>query len=244
VPPERLAQVAQRLCSDPSIERTTFVLYQCVHGLGHGLMIYTGYDLPRALRICHRLQTAWDQTSCTGGVFMENISTSYGVRSPWLRDDDPLFPCKNVAERDKLYCYLMATSRILAVDHYDWRKTAWWCRKSEPGWVRTCFQSYGRDADGTSRQDPVRDRALCKLAGAWERECVYGAVRDMTSNYAGGRQASVLCRQVEAGLKSYCYQGIGTILGTLEPDTPGRQAACAAVTPAPFLQACLRGAGV
>ena len=66
----------------------------------------------------------------------------------------------------------------------------------------------------------------------------------MTSNYAGGRQASVLCRQVQAGLKSYCYQGIGTILGTLEPDTPGRQAACAAVTPAPFLQACLRGAGV
>ena len=43
----------------------------------------------------------------------------------------------------------------------------------------------------------------------------------MTSNYAGGRQASVLCRQVDAGLKAYCYQGIGTILGTLKPDTAG-----------------------
>ncbi len=42
----------------------------------------------------------------------------------------------------------------------------------------------------------------------------------MTSNYAGGRQASVLCRQVDAGLKGYCYQGIGTILGTLHLTRP------------------------
>src|SRR5713226_8908876 len=164
----------------------------------------------------YRLQTAWDQTSCTGGVFMEDISTSYGVRSPWLRDDDPLFPCKNVAERDKLYCYLMATSRILAVDHYDWRKTAWWCRKSEPGWVRTCFQSYGRDASGTTRQSPAKILALCRLAGNMQGECIYGAARDMTSNYAGGKQASVLCNKGPARFRSYCFKGIGTIIGSLE----------------------------
>jgi mono/diheme cytochrome c family protein len=242
VPPERLALVAQRLCSDPSIERTTFVLYQCVHGLGHGLMIYTGYDLPRALHICHQLQTAWDQTSCTGGVFMENISTSYGVRSPWLRDDDPLFPCKSIAERDKLYCYLMATSRILAVDHYDWRKTAWWCRKSEPGWVRTCFQSYGRDASGTTRQRPTAILALCRIAGDMQGECIYGAARDMTSNYAGGKQASVLCNEAPARSRSYCFKGIGTIIGSLEATLAERGNACALVTRR-YAGACRQGAG-
>jgi hypothetical protein len=54
----------------------------------------------------------------------------------------------------------------------------------------------------------------------------------------------VLCKQVDAGLKGYCYQGIGTILGTLKPDTAGRRAACSSVAPARFLDACLRGAGV
>ncbi len=242
VAPERLAKVAQRLCADPSIERTTFILYQCVHGLGHGLMIYTGYDLPRALRICHRLATAWDQTSCTGGVFMENISTSYGVRSPWLKDSDPLYPCQVVAERDKLYCYLMATSRILPVVHYDWKKTAYWCRKSEPGWVRTCFQSYGRDASGSTRQNPRQILALCRLAGDMQGECIYGAARDMTSNYAGGRQAAVLCNSAPAAYRSYCFDGIGTIIGSLEATLAERSAACVLVARR-YAADCRRGAG-
>jgi hypothetical protein len=138
----------------------------------------------------------------------------------------------------------MVTSRILNANGYDWKATAKICAHVEKIWVATCFQSYGRDADGTTRQDPVRDRALCKLAGSGERDCLYGAVRDMTANYAGGKQASVLCRQLAADFKADCYQGIGTILGTLEPETRGRRAACAAVTPEPFIQACLRGAGV
>ena len=66
----------------------------------------------------------------------------------------------------------------------------------------------------------------------------------MASNYAGGGQASILCRQVQASLKGYCYEGLGTILGTLHVDTPGRRSACTAVTPARFFDACLRGAGV
>ena len=52
---------------------STFLLYQCVHGLGHGLMIYSRNDLPYSLRICDGLATAWDRNSCTGGVFMQNF---------------------------------------------------------------------------------------------------------------------------------------------------------------------------
>lgn len=244
-----LIKAARRVCASPGMARDEWLLYQCVHGLGHGLMISTGYDLPFALHVCDRLQTSWDQSSCTGGVYMENINaangTSIGFKTTWVRSNDLVYPCDApVTKGHRLYCYLMVTSRVLAANGYDWKATAKICAHVDRVWVSTCFQSYGRDADGSTRQDPVRDRALCKLAGSWERECIYGAVRDMAANYAGGRQASVLCRQVEAGLEDYCYQGIGTILGTLEPDTTGRHAACAAVTPARFLDACLRGAGV
>ena len=116
-------------------------------------MIYTGYDLPRSLEICDQLQTSWDQTSCTGGVFMENISSSYGITSKWLKDDDPIYPCQVVADRHKLYCYLMVTSRILPLVDWDFEKAAKMCRKSEDGWVATCYQSLGRDASGQSRGD-------------------------------------------------------------------------------------------
>ncbi len=244
-----LIKAARRVCASPGLQRDQWLLYQCVHGLGHGLMISTGYDLPFALRVCDKLQTGWDQTSCTGGVYMENVNaangTSIGFKTTWVKPYDLVYPCDaKVTKGHRLYCYLMVTSRILNANGYNWSATATICAHVEKQWVATCFQSYGRDADGTTRQNPARDIVLCKLAGKWQGECIYGAVRDMTSNYAGGRQASVLCRQVDAGLKGYCYQGIGTILGTLKPDTAGRRAACSAVAPARFLDACLRGAGV
>jgi hypothetical protein len=244
-----LIKAARSVCASPTLQSDEWLLYQCVHGLGHGLMISTGYDLPFALHVCDRLQTSWDQTSCTGGVYMENVNaangTAYGGKTPWVRSNDLVYPCDApVTKGHRLYCYLMVTSRVLAANGYDWKATAKICAHVEKIWVSTCFQSYGRDADGSSRQDPVRDRALCKLAGPGERDCLYGAVRDMTANYAGGKQASVLCRQLAAGFRADCYRGIGTILGSLKPDTAGRHVACAAVTPAPFLDACLQGAGV
>ena len=45
-PTNRIAIVARQLCNDPKIQAQRFLFYQCIHGLGHGLMIYSGYDLP------------------------------------------------------------------------------------------------------------------------------------------------------------------------------------------------------
>jgi hypothetical protein len=244
-----LIKAARRVCASPGLQRDQWLLYQCVHGLGHGLMISTGYDLPFALRVCDRLQNGWDQTSCTGGVYMENVNaangTSIGFKTPWVRSDDLVYPCDApVAKKHELYCYLMVTSRILAANGYDWKATAKICAHVDKAWIATCFQSYGRDVDGSTREDPVRDRELCKLAGRWEGECIYGAVRDMTADYAGGKRSSAFCRIVVAKLKGYCYQGLGTILGTLKATTAGRRAACTKFSPHPFLDACLRGAGV
>jgi mono/diheme cytochrome c family protein len=241
---DELAPAARRMCSDPGLRTgPTFTLYQCVHGLGHGLMIYTRYDLPRSLETCDRLEGSWDQTACTGGVFMENISSSYGVKSKWLRDDDLLYPCKTVAERHKLYCYLMVTSRILPAVGYDFGKTSELCRTSEPGWVETCFQSLGRDASGQTRQDPDGILRHCRTAGDMMVECVWGAVRDMASNYAGGREASELCEKAPAAMRARCFEGIGTILGDLHQAAAEIQAACAEITRR-YRAECARGAGI
>ena len=243
VPRSRLATVARRLCSSKAVHRNQFTLYQCVHGLGHGLMIYTAYDLPFSLHICDQLQDSWDQVSCTGGVFMENLQTSYGVKSPWLRDGDPLYPCPEVSERHKLYCYLMVTSRILDVDGGSWQKTVAWCRKSEKGWVATCFQSLGRDASGRTGQNPKAIDSICHLAGDMERECVYGASRDITSMDAGARRSSPYCSQVAPQLRSYCFNGVGTILGGFSAENAGRRSLCDSSVPKAYRPDCYAGAG-
>jgi hypothetical protein len=232
---------SRQICADPDIRRTSFLAYQCVHGLGHGLMIHTGYDLPGSLRVCDKLETGWDSDSCEAGVFMENVSSSYGIRSRWLRDDDLIYPCNEVAERYKLYCYLMVTSRILEANGYDWRQTVATCRRSDRAWVATCFQSLGRDASGNSRQNVRRILELCGLAGDMARECIYGAARDITSNDASPRRAKTLCDSAAARFRAYCFEGIGTIVGGFHVYRDARRAACREITRR-YFRDCARGA--
>ena len=240
---DELPAATRAMCDDPDLRSgPTFTLYQCVHGLGHGLMIYTGYDMPRSLKTCDALAEAWDQTSCTGGVFMENLSSSYGVKSKWLRDDDPIYPCNTVAERHKIYCYLMVTSRILPTVGYDFAKASKICRTSEKAWIATCFESLGRDASGNSRQNPDQILRSCKTAGNNMSDCVYGAARDVSSNYAGGKEAAVLCVKAPAGMRARCFEGIGTILGGLHQTSEARKGACAAITER-YRADCVGGSG-
>jgi hypothetical protein len=239
---QALVARTRALCEDSEIRRTAYIAYQCVHGLGHGLMIHTGYNLPYSLKICDRQTTKWDQTSCTGGVFMENISPSLGGQTRWLKKKDLVYPCNAIKERHKLYCYLMVTSRILQANGYDWKAAARICSGVERGWVSTCFQSYGRDSSGYTRQDPARVLDLCAIAGKGRDDCIYGAARDMTSNYANGQRASQLCGRAPSAVRGHCFFGIGTILGGLHATSQGRRSACGGLT-TNYVRQCLRGAG-
>ena len=235
--------VARTVCSSPEIRANAYDYYQCVHGLGHGLMLYTRYDLPQALRLCHRLKTEYDGTSCTGGVFMENQQSSYGIKSKWLKTDNLLYPCNIVKRPDKLYCYLLVTSYILPHVGWDWKKAADWCRKSDADFVQYCFQSYGRDASGQAREDPTGIIDNCSHAGSGERECIFGAVRDILNNDPADVRSRELCSRAAKRFRSYCTFGIGSMVGTYYSTAAEQKAACRKFSPAGLLSQCVDGAG-
>ena len=242
---EDVAAVAATACEDPEIKANAFNYYQCDHGLGHGLMLYTSLDLPKALDYCHQLNTEFNAVSCSGGVFMENQSSSFGLKTKWLSNTKLLYPCntKLVQRQDKLYCYLLVTSHILPNVGGDWVKTADWCRKSEPAWIETCFESYGRDVSGSAVQNPDRIRELCKSAGSGERSCLYGAARDIINNNSQDLGAKRLCETVKSKFRGHCFFGIGTILGTQHADAEGKSAACAQFAKGEDHAQCMSGAG-
>jgi mono/diheme cytochrome c family protein len=245
LPESQVASVARRVCEETR-QTSQFIYYQCVHGLGHGLMLYTRYDLPGALGLCHKLVTSFDQVSCSGGVFMENQQSSYGYRSKWLKTDDLLYPCDSevVTEQDKLYCYLLVTSYVLPKVGGDWTKVAGWCRKSDATYVATCFQSMGRDASGSSRQEPKGIRDICaKARPDGERECLYGAARDILNNDSSDLRGRELCESVPRADRSYCFFGLGSILGVVYATGPQRKQACAQFAPKADRKDCEQGAG-
>src|SRR5262245_34578779 len=175
-------------------------------------MITTGYDLPLALDVCDRLDGEWETSSCNGGVFMENMSTAYGFRSSWLRDDDLVYPCNAVAEEDKLTCYQLVTSRIVEAIGLDRERAAEICAGVERGWVSSCCESYGRDVAGQTHRDPEKILELCAVARPYggEDECISFAALDVLGNDPSGRQAVGLCSRAEdAVVRSGCVRGVG-----------------------------------
>jgi hypothetical protein len=241
-----LASISRNLCSDAQVRAVPWLAFQCLHGLGHGLMISTGYDLRLSLDVCRRLETASDGEACKGGAFMENLSPMYGGTSRWLRDDDPLYPCTAVARSDRYECYKRSTTRMLAVLGFDWERIARTCASLEGDLTTACFTSYGRDASAQNERQADEIRPLCVLARPYgaERTCIAAAAMDVTSNYARGQPATVLCDSTETRrLRGACYEAVGSITGRFRRKDAERVADCRALSPDHRdVARCVRGA--
>jgi hypothetical protein len=236
-----LIRVARSLCRGAGVRRMGFLDYQCTHGLGHGLMIQTGYDLPMALAVCGSLRTRWDEVSCTGGAFMENGSTVYGLRSQWLKADDPLYPCAVIKLRNRASCYLRATTQILNTNRYNWPKTARTCQSLKPKWRRYCFRSYGRDTVNYAGGKAESILRLCRLARTGEGQCLYGAGRTLADRDANTNSAAAFCRRAIGSGQGQCFAGLGVVVGLLEPTAAARTEACKRLSRA-FERACTTAA--
>jgi hypothetical protein len=216
------------MCTNTTILSTTFLQYQCLHGLGHGLMIFSADQLPWALSMCSKLDNGWSQQSCSGGVFMENFNQSPAMpfKSSYVKQRDLLYPCDWVQTKYKFYCYLQVTQHILSATGYDWKRTASICATAKYPWNGICYQSLGRDASGASQYKPARAYDYCRLATR-VADCVFGAVRDFTNNDVGGTRAARLCDLVQpTAVRGYCFYGIGTILQTFGHSTAWIASTC------------------
>ena len=193
-----------------------FFRHQCVHGVGHGLMAWTSYELHDALPLCDRMPTQSDKGSCYSGVFMENVvgglTRLMGHVTRYLEDDDPHFPCDVVAERYMVPCYFYQTSHMLRVFNRDFSKVAKACTEAPPAAHRSCFQSYGRDVGGATRKDPATAILYCSYApaGLNRADCIEGAVQDRFWEKSGADDALAMCAMVENPTEQdTCY---GTII--------------------------------
>lgn len=162
-----------------------FSIQQCFHGAGHGVLAFSGYNLPSALDWC--TDAAGDaKTSCYGGVFMENVTAAVGVSAgindhttDWVSFDDPEYPCTVLSEDEAIQqaCYEMQTSWMLIVFSFDYDKVIERCSSIPKSMRTSCFKSIGRDISGTTFRDPVKIETFCaKVPDAYFGACILGAV--------------------------------------------------------------------
>ena len=220
--PEDLPGVINSICQNiPGRESYSFDYYNCVHGLGHGVMYITQSELFEALVLCDNLQGGWEKESCYGGVFMENVITDFENHfTKYLKPEEPLYPCTAVPEKNKHACYLMQTSYVLKVNGYNFADAFEQCSTVEEQHKDTCYQSVGRDASGSTVSDVARTKAYC-LLGTEERQqtnCVIGAVKDFISYSHSDVQAKQLCNAFSDYTQQVCLNTAASYYQSFQKD--------------------------
>lgn len=68
------AEAVNTLCADHrNGSEGRWLLFQCAHGMGHGLTLLNGQRLQPSLAGCDLVSNDWEREACYGGVFMELV---------------------------------------------------------------------------------------------------------------------------------------------------------------------------
>lgn len=240
-----------------------FRLFDCLHGTGHGLMMYHGYRAGAALNDCDRLAAEWDRSSCYGGVFMEHIMgarmQSFGEgkvgmhrhSSPastvtLFKRGDLHYPCNVIPEQYRKECYTQQADLILPAVKQDYAMAAQVCdRAASPNLVRACYSGLGRNASGAAAFGFEGIKRRCSLSSAAGVPfCYEGAVRHLAYAPSELSRGVAFCKTLPDGVgRSTCWGGLGLQIGGFYASLDARRKACESDRPAD-VAACINGAGV
>jgi hypothetical protein len=252
-------------------EQSRWILFQCVHGMGHGLTMYYGHHLPKALEGCDLLADNWDRQSCYGGAFMENVmaataphhpatvlATGGGSHDadddmagagappekPWkaLEPTDHLYPCTVMEDRYRHQCYMMQTSVMLYLNGNDLQAASRSCDMAPPRMRPTCHQSLGRDISARTR-DPKEAEGHCRAGSELYRgNCYVGVVKAFVDWTANAESGLAFCRVIDdPGHKTMCYRALGEEIAVLLADAGTIGSLCAQAEEE-YVATCRRGA--
>jgi hypothetical protein len=245
--PGRLDEVCGTYRKDPA---SHWLLFQCLHALGHGLTSFYDHDLPRALETCDALTEEWDQHSCYGGAFMENVvhatkphhpshqhkavhssvHSSKARRAQFVpvKATDPLHPCSVLQDKYLVDCYQMQTSIILYHNHGDIRGAAVVCDRAPLAMRPWCYQSLGRDVSSYTLQQTDEAIRMCSLGNPqYQPWCYVGLVKNFIDLTAKSDSGLSFCPQVPSRVnKLKCYEAVGEEIWALTSDDRERDGLC------------------
>ncbi|MGI9016972.1 MAG: copper resistance protein CopC [Euzebya sp.] len=206
IDPDELVAQLPAFCDGAAEPRYSFTHYNCVHGLGHGLMLLADADLFAALPLCRQAGEDWVIRSCASGAFMENVmAAQQGLDVSGLDDENLLYPCTELEDMLAQECYLMQTSHILWRLNGDIAGGFAWCDTARQEYQATCYRSMGRDISGRTLLDAEETARQCNLGSAdLRRWCIDGAASNAVYQSAGTEQADQLCQIVVADLQQAC----------------------------------------
>jgi hypothetical protein len=183
----------------------------CQHGIGHGVLIYTGYDdLVGALDLCRTI-TDRPTGGCSSGVFMEyNFHTMesesvVGYSRPLT--EDVFAPCSNLDSSYQPSCYLEQVQWWEGIFNRDYKKIGVLCEEiAEEVNRQACFHGVGNYIASFTMHDVQKILHLCTLmpSATGRAECHEGASWLIRGDGSFVDDARLLCDALSEPYRSSC----------------------------------------
>ncbi|MBP7741448.1 MAG: hypothetical protein KA104_02030 [Candidatus Pacebacteria bacterium] len=160
----------------------------CFHGLGHGVLAYTGYNLEKAIAMCKKTGTEEfhnrEYIECAGGAVME-MTVGVHDRGVWESQapkyfikGDPLSPCDAdfMSPEVRPICYMHITPELFKAAGSDlgilnpdtFPKAMGYCEAIPKDAVedrKACFGGFGKEYIMLASGHDIRDLGLAKEPG-------------------------------------------------------------------------------
>jgi len=225
-----------------------FVLFQCLHGLGHGLTMFSEHDLPVALESCDHLSLAWDRQSCYGGAFMENIMNA---TSPHHLVSDMMTEAAaggsdegtRQAEADPgMAGHEHTSSGWIGLDEDD---PHYPCSVLEQRYLRECYVMQTSAILWLNGWDIGAAAATCLTAPeGMRRTCVQSLGRDIAGHVVGDHERGLReCENAREDLRPWCHVGFVKNLIDVTATTGSAFAFCARLDAGPGRELCHQAIG-
>lgn len=162
--------------------------YECLHGLGHGLTVFYGFDVFKAIKHCGEFSEEWEVDICSNGVFMENISRYLVLGDGTFDENDLFYPCNKMEEKYAPACYHHQNTFILIQNNYSISDTFDDCDDITPKeYVKYCYRGMGRQFAPVSSSIEIFVEPEIKFSRAldiclngqtlFQSDCLTGLVR-------------------------------------------------------------------
>ncbi len=198
------------LCTSKTFLRRPFDLWQCYHGLGHGLMYLTEGDLEESLRLCDG-QREEGRESCYNGVYMEAFNAEVLPFEQDLVERDPLDVCTE-ASVAKIDCYTYVATAWSQLREVSFEEMFRLCSSAEYGYDAICVVGIGSEAMKRNMLAKEGVFTLCMNAPSTEYRtmCTQGLV-GMYLNQMGSYESGLgLCTVMPDALKAVCNERVAS----------------------------------
>lgn len=228
---EQLHDNLDRLCLHFGGEES-IVAGECVHLVGHLILVQADLDLERGFEECSRMREGMFQLQCIDGVLMEAVDQARGTsdfdgidipRDPRAREklfgeDEDSFPermlslCLSSPRNMRPPCFISIPNALGVLWELDFERIGSFCAEVEDRAARRgCFQGIAVSAFSSM---------------SWDTEVLLGA-----------------CYAYDSPHSVHCIENVATVVTEYSTDLERAEALCSQVKPE-HLEACREGASL